>query len=709
MNITLNTAVSELWKVGKVTASRLKKLGVETVYDLLMYYPFRYDDFSVITPIANIQPHQPVTIHGEIMMIANKKTARQGMNITEAMIQDAHGDTIPCIWFNQPYLAKTLSIGTRIALSGTPEYGYRNALQFTSPQYEKIISSSHIHTGRLVPIYPTTANLTQKQIRFLIQTAMESVNNVSDWIPDAIKTDAHLISRKEAIKEIHFPTAQSSLAKAERRLKFEELFLTQLLAFTSRNHAQQSQAHALHFHEDAIKSFVAGLPFILTDDQKKTAWHIIQDCEHTMPMNRLLEGDVGSGKTAVAAIAMLNCALNNVQAVLMAPTEILARQHFQTLMELFAHTSPQPSPCKGEGGISPTIALLTNSEHRLYTLNNKKQKTYTKKQIIQAIADGTAHIVLGTHALIQEAITFHSIGLAIIDEQHRFGVEQRKMLMQKSIQTALSPHFLSMTATPIPRSLALTVYGDLDLSVIKQMPKNRKPIITRIIHPADRNTTYEFIRSHIKQGRQAFVICPLIEESDTLGIKAATQEYERLSRDVFPTITVGLLHGKLKPKEKQEIQEKFSSGVIDILVATSVVEVGVNIPNATIMVIEGAERFGLAQLHQFRGRVGRAHHQSYCFLFTSHAEQKNRLEALVNTTNGFELAEIDLTLRGPGDMFGTRQSGLPNLRIASLTDIALIAETRTHAKKLFEQDPTLQSWPTLKSLVEEYANKTHRE
>ncbi|HLD20207.1 MAG TPA: ATP-dependent DNA helicase RecG [Patescibacteria group bacterium] len=703
MNITLTTPVSELWKVGKVTSSRLKKLGVETASDLLMYYPFRYDDFSTITPINGITPNNPVTIHGEIMLITNKKTQRKGIIITEAVVQDSHGDTIPCIWFNQPYLSKTLSVGTRLAISGTPEYGYHNTLQFTSPQYEKITTSSSIHTGRLVPIYPTTSNLTQKQIRFLIQTAMEALNTISDWIPETTKTSAHLISRKEAIKEIHFPSNTAALATAERRLKFEELFLTQLLAFTSRNQAQQSQAHALHFHEDAIKSFVAGLPFILTDDQKKTTWHIIQDCEKTSPMNRLLEGDVGSGKTVVATIAMLNCALNNLQTVLMVPTEILARQHFQTLMGLFA-TVETP-----QGGVSTKIALLTNSEHRLYALNNKKQKTYTKKQVVQAIADGTARIIIGTHALIQEAITFHSIGLAIIDEQHRFGVEQRKMLMQKSAHTPLSPHFLSMTATPIPRSLALTVYGDLDLSVIKQMPKNRKPIITRIIHPADRNTTYEFIRSYIKQGRQAFIICPLIEESDVLGVKAATQEYERLSHDIFPNLTLGLLHGKLKPKEKQEIQEKFSSGMIDMLVATSVVEVGVNIPNATMMVIEGAERFGLAQLHQFRGRVGRAQYQSYCFLFTSHSEQKNRLEALVNTTNGFELAEIDLQLRGPGDMFGTRQSGLPNLRIASLTDTALIEETRMHAKKLFEQDATLQSWPVLKSFVDDYANKTHRE
>ena len=694
MAVRLTTPVSELWKVGKVTAERLKNLGIENVLDLLLYYPFRYDDFSQTVLIKNLLPDTAVTVQGKITHIANKKSPRKRTSITEAVLQDKGGDTISCVWFNQPYLTQTIPTGTEIAISGTPEIGYHNNLQFTSPQYEKIFSQRNIHTGRLVPIYGSTSNLTQKQIRFLIQTAMEAVSEINEWIPDVICKEYTLIGRQEALKEIHFPTNAESLKIAEQRLKFEELFLLQLRAQHLRNQSKKLSAKKIAFKEKEIKKFVTSLPFELTQDQRKSAWTIIQECEKTTPMNRLLEGDVGSGKTVVAALAMLNCALNSAQAVLMAPTEIVARQHFQTFAELFSEKNNTNAP----------VALLTRSEHRLQL----KNKTYSKQEVIDYIANGTAKIIIGTHALIQKSVSFSDIRLAIIDEQHRFGVEQRKTLKNKS---SGAPHFLSMTATPIPRSLALTVYGDLDISVIKEMPKNRKPVKTTIVHPGDRASTYEFIRTNTKNGKQTFVICPLIEESDTLGVKSATEEYEKLSKHIFPECTVGLLHGKLKPIEKQKIQEKFASGSIDILVATSVVEVGVNVPNATIMMIEGSERFGLSQLHQFRGRVGRGKDQSYCFLLTESysPETKNRLQALVQTHNGFELSQIDLEQRGPGDLYGNRQSGLPTLRIASLTDTQLIEQTQKAAQKLFQKDPSLQTFSKLKNLLEEFEKKVHLE
>jgi len=695
MTVHLTTPVSELWKVGKVTAERLKNLGIETVLDLLLYYPFRYDDFSQTVAIKDLRPDMAVTVKGEITHIANKKSPRKRTSITEATVQDDIGDTISCVWFNQPYLTQNIPPGTQIALSGTPEFGYHNTLQFTSPQYEKIFSQKSIHTGRLVPIYGSTSNLTQKQIRFLIQTAMEAVSEITEWIPEKTRKDFKLIGRQEALKEIHFPTDTPSLQQAEQRLKFEELFLLQLRSQHIRNQSQKRAAKKILFHEKEIKKFVTSLPFELTQDQRKSSWTIIQDCEKETPMNRLLEGDVGSGKTVVAALAMLNCALSNAQAVLMAPTEIVARQHFQSFTELLSNKKSSDVP----------IALLTRSEHRL----SVKNKAFTKQEVIDAIGDGTAKIIIGTHALIQESVSFSDIRLTIIDEQHRFGVDQRKTLKNKT--DGIPPHFLSMTATPIPRSLALTVYGDLDISVIKEMPKDRKPVITSVVHPGDQNTTYEFIRANTKNGKQTFVICPLIEESDTLGVTSATQEYEKLSKEIFPEYTVGLLHGKLKPIDKQKIQEKFASGVIDILVATSVVEVGVNVPNATIMMIEGSERFGLSQLHQFRGRVGRGKDQSHCFLLTESysPETKNRLQALVQTHNGFELSQIDLEQRGPGDLYGNRQSGLPTLRIASLTDTHLIEQTQKAAQQLFKQDPTLKQFKELKNLLEEFEKKVHLE
>ncbi len=716
-----------------------------------------------------------------------KKSPRQRIAIVEAWIQDTHGDIIMAVWFNQPFLIKTIPQGSYISLAGSVEKGYHSQLQMNSPEYEKTESGA-IHTGRMVPIYSVTKGVTQKQIRFLLQQALTALPQLEDFIPNEIVQHYNLIPRQQAIQSIHFPLNQATLDLAVYRLKFEELFLLQMVHAQTKQQTERKLAPNISFFQTEIKQFVDQLPFALTTSQKKSAWEILLDCKKQHPMNRLLQGDVGSGKTVVAAIAMYNAILNGYQAVLMAPTEILARQHFQTLIELFATSQKSNShnrvkntiidderatELKPERATPLTIALLTNSEHRLYTGDDT---TYTKKEVVSAIGDGTARIIVGTHALIQDSVTFNNTGLIIIDEQHRFGVEQRAKLSRGQTQTnadtnprqsALNPHFLSMTATPIPRSLALTVYGDLDISVINEMPKNRKQVITKIVSSKNRNQTYEYIKTHIQAGRQVFVICPLIEAPETQpyqeqeripippltmgggegvllrndgislpyvkggknspsllteevavgnaigleNVKAAIQEYEKLSQTVFQEFRVGLLHGKMKPKEKEIIQRDFQAGIIDILVATSVVEVGVHVPNATVMMIEGADRFGLAQLHQFRGRVGRAEHQSYCFLFAENYSQKTRerLHAMETIHNGFELAEIDLQQRGPGDFYGIRQSGLPSLKIASLTDYDLIKTAHAASNTVIIPYPNLDTFPLLKMHLATFQQTIHLE
>ncbi|MCX6745349.1 MAG: ATP-dependent DNA helicase RecG [Candidatus Parcubacteria bacterium] len=680
---SLSTPIENLTRVGKTTAGRLKRLGIENVNDLLYYFPFRYEDYSQVVKIKDLRSNQTVTVKGKIVLIENRRSHRKRMTITEALIEDDTG-SIKVIWFNQPFLAKNLKPGDEIFIAGTTEIN-NLSLQFTSPAYEKITGGDSLNTAKIVPVYALTSNLTQKQLRFLIKIALDSVNFVKEWLPQEILEKNKLMPLTQALAEIHFPANFEIQELARYRFKFDELFLIALQSQRLRQYLAQTKAPQIAFKERDIKNFVNSLPFILTADQKKAAWQILLDLEKSQPANRLLEGDVGSGKTVVAAIAILNTILNNFQTVLMAPTEILARQHYHSIKKLL-----EPFKIK--------TALLTASE-KIYW--DGQQETIGKNEVLKFVKGGKAQLVIGTHALIQEDVEYRDLGLVIVDEQHRFGVEQRKMLKDKN-KNGLTPHFLSMTATPIPRSLALILYGDLDLSMIKEMPKGRKKIITRLVDEAGRQQAYQFIRQEINNGRQVFVICPLIDPSDKLGVKSVTEEFKRLDKEIFPDLKIGLLHGKLKAKDKEAIMASFKANEIQILVSTSVIEVGIDIPNASIMMIEGADRFGLAQLHQFRGRVGRGEYQSYCFLLAENYNPKTRerLEALVKSNDGFALAEYDLKFRGPGEVYGSRQSGLPELQIAGLTDLELINLTKEQAQDFFKQYK-LEDFPLLSAKLDQ--------
>jgi len=677
--IGLSSKTAELYRVGKTTALTLKKLGLDKVSDLLFYFPFRYDDFSRSVPIANLQIGANANIIGTVELIQNKKSFKRKMFITEALVSD-DSESIKIIWFNQPFLTRTIKVGDRISLAGRVSDS-QGQLTMISPLYEKIYSDDLIHTKGLIPNYHLTAGLTQKQIRFLIKEVIDLAKQLSDWLPIEIKKRLGLLDLPQALKQIHFPNTKEDIIAAQKRLSFTELFLRQLKAQLIKKQLKQRRSLQIIFQEKATQKFVASLPFKLTDAQRQAAWEILRDLEKSHPMSRLLEGDVGSGKTLVAALALFNVALNKKQAILMVPTEILARQHLSSLKKLFASYDFK-------------IALLVQGQ---------KDKDWEQ-----------ADIIIGTQALIQEKIHFKNLALAIVDEQHRFGVGQRQKILDFNSSPEFTPHFLSLTATPIPRSLALAIYGDLDLSLINQLPAGRQPIITEIVTDNRRPKAYDFIRQQIKAGRQAFVICPLIDESDRLGVKSVKKEHAKLDKEIFPDLKVGLLHGKLKTKEKEAVMADFLAGRTQILVSTSVIEVGIDVPNANLMVIEGAERFGLAQLHQFRGRVGRGQYQSYCLLFPSTEELTNtktitRLKALTKYHDGFSLAKIDLKLRGAGEIYGLSQSGFPELQIASLFDYENIKKAQMEAEALINEDSELKKHPLLKEKLGQWEKSIHLE
>ncbi len=687
--ISLNSSIKSINRVGESTAKRLLKLDIETVQDLLMWFPFRYEDYSQVTLIKDLQANTNANVVGTVELIQNKKSPRKRMNITEALISD-ESEQIKIIWFNQPFIIKSIKTGDKISLAGKVEADY-SGLVMISPMHEKLFNGKAIHTQGLIPNYHLTANITQKQIRFIIQQIINQADNVIDWLPSEIQKKLDLTSLAEAIRKIHSPKTIKDIEIAKKRLAFNELFLLQIRAQIARLEKQKSQAISAPFLKSDTKDFVDSLPFTLTDAQKKSAWQIINDLENNHPMTRLLEGDVGSGKTVVAALAMLNVALNKklkAQSVLMAPTEILASQHFESIKNLYKN-------------LDINIALLTRSERKLFLAKKNKQSELSKKKITSAINEGQADVIIGTHALVQDTIEFKNLALAIVDEQHRFGVEQRKTLTKKSGDQNTIPHLLSMTATPIPRSLALALFGDLDISIINEMPKDRKKIETRIVAENNRFQAYNFVKEQIKSGRQVFVVCPLIDMSDKLGVKSVKQEFKKLDTEVFPNIEVAMLHGRMRAKEKDKIMQDFIDNKTKILVSTSVIEVGVDIPNASIMIIEDADRFGLAQLHQFRGRVGRDAHQSHCLLFTesNNPQTITRLNALVNSNDGFALAQMDLKLRGPGEVFGTAQKGFPDLKVATLFDHVLIKQAQTEAKELLEKNPNLDKYPKLQKKV----------
>jgi len=691
----LSSHISSLNRIGRTTAQRFKKLGLETIQDLIFYFPWRYDNFGQTIAIKDVTEKSAANIVGQIDLIHNRRSFQRKIYVTEALVKD-DTETIKVIWFNQAFLSKTLKVGDIVSLAGKATLR-DGQLILLSPTYEKISDTSQdlIHTQGLTPIYNTTANLSQKQIRSSIKQNIELAKEIPDWIPGDIRKKLQLVNLDQALRQIHFPKNEAELRQAKQRLGFAELFLRQLQGQITKTKLKNNTAIPIAFQEKTTRDFVASLPFKITDDQKKATWEIIQDLAKSSPMARLLEGDVGSGKTLVAIIALLNTAKNNQQAILMAPTEILAEQHFNTIKQLL----------KDE---DITIGLITNT-HKKISFESEEKKKLKSQEIITR-----SQILIGTHALIQKGLNFPKLALIIVDEQHRFGVKQRqKLLLGKAPNE--TPHFLSMTATPIPRSLALAIYGDLVVSILKTKPQNRQEIITQIVSDEDRTKTYDFIAQEIKRGRQAFVICPLIDPSDKLGVKSVKEEQQKLDQEIFPDLTVGLLHGKMKGAEKETIMRDFLDNKIQILVATSVIEVGIDVPNATIMIIEGAERFGLAQLHQFRGRVGRDQYQSYCFLFpglegnTPNQKSHERLEALVKNNDGFLLAQEDLKLRGAGEIYGTIQSGYPEIKIASLFDHELIKQAQAEAITLIASDPKLEEHPLIKEQLGDFNKRIHLE
>ncbi len=669
----LDASVARLQSVGPAHAKKLQRLGISSVGDLLYHYPRRYDDYSKLKTISQLMYGEEVTL---LLTVAEARTreTHRGLTITNVMLADPTG-TIQATFFNQPYLQQQFKSGRRIVISGKVDQDL-GRLAFKSPEWEPL-SKELLHTARIVPVYPLTEGLTNRWLRRLINGVVEFwATKVQDPLPESIRGRAGLLDLPTALREIHFPTSFEKMETARRRLALEEFLYVQIGVLRQRRKWREVPGRALHIDNQLLSNFVSSLSFQLTGAQKRALDDILADIQRTQPMSRLLQGDVGSGKTVVAAAAMLAAVANGAQAALMAPTEILAEQHFNTLAAIF---EKQTKP--------PRVARLIGS-----------MKNREKEQARADIAAGEIDIAVGTHALIQEGVQFKELALAVIDEQHRFGVEQRATIRAKGY----NPHILVMSATPIPRTLALTVYGDLDLSIIDEMPPGRQEIKTKWLEPRERERAYAFIRNQVKEGRQAFVICPLIEESESIDTKAAVEEYERLSKQVYPDLHVGLIHGKLRPNEKDETMNAFRDHQVDILVATSVVEVGIDVPNATVMLIEGADRFGLAQLHQFRGRVGRGEHQSYCLLLAdkSGATSDERLRVIESTQDGFRLAEEDLKLRGPGEFFGTRQSGLPDLKIAKLSDVKILEEARAIAQELFESDTDLRQ-PEHKQLADQ--------
>ncbi len=716
VQLALETPLFEIIGARAPFLRRLEKLGIKTVGDLLSHFPVRYDDFSKIYTIAELEPGQQATIQGTIEEVHVRHSFRRGMEIVEGFIADETG-SVRAVWFNQPYLANVLKAGRMANFSGKVSISDEGEVYLSHPVHELLRSDGRVkimrHTGRLVPVYPETRGLTSRGIRFVVQSVFKRNPKLNEWIPDPILEEFNFPRLEEAIHRVHFPNDIEEATRAKTRFSFEELFLLQLFNIRQKSKLAAQKAPAITTDIERIKALLAQLPFELTPSQKKSLWEIAKDIERERPMNRLLQGDVGSGKTVVAAIAAIVAADHGLQTAFMAPTEILARQHFETMKKLFVRFE------NSDARNRPPVGLLTGTNAVIFYEKDVETKV-SKPEFRKKVESGEIKIIFGTHALIQKSIAFQKLGLVIIDEQHRFGVRQRaELLGQKADKKVPIPHFLSMSATPIPRTLMLTVFGDLDLSLITELPAGRKQIETKIVSPIERDATYAFVRKEVQSGRQVFVICPRIdpsEESESpdirkLELKSVKAEFEKLSKKVFPDLRIAMLHGQMKGKEKEDVMKRFAAREFDILVATSVVEVGVDIPNATIMLIEGAERFGLAQLYQFRGRVGRGEHQSYCFLMTdSKSDSGNaRLRAILEANNGFELAEKDLELRGPGQFFGQAQTGLPDVAMEALRNPELVQGSRAAALKIFQDEPRLTKYPALRTKMEAFSKKIHRE
>lgn len=669
VRLGLSAPLTVIQGIGPRHAETLSKLGLNSLEDLLFYFPRRYDDYSQLKPINRLFYGEEVTVIGTVKSISSHPVRSGRFNLTEAVISDGSGD-LRMTWFNQPWIVNRLHEGMQVVVSGKIDQ-YLGRLIINNPEWEPL-DQEQLNTNRIVPVYPLTATVTQRWLRrIMYQTVSYWSNKVEDFLPPAIKQNNNLPDLSTALHEVHFPASQEKLTTARKRLAFDEIFLLQLGVLRQKQTWHNNPGKVFKKDDAWIDQHIAKLPYQLTNAQNKVLQDFRSDLSSGSPMNRLLQGDVGSGKTIVAALAATMVISEGSQAAFMAPTSILAEQHFRNLSKLLADPDdPQ--------------ALLKPEEICLLVGDNSASE---RKNILEKLADGTIKLVVGTHALIEEPVKFNDLQFVVVDEQHRFGVEQRALLRSKGT----NPHLLVMTATPIPRSLALTIYGDLDLSVMDEFPAGRQKIDTFVYYPRERENVYDHIRTQLDQGFQVFIIYPLVEQGDNDEAKAAVEEHARLKKEVFAKYRLGLLHGRLKADEKEQVMKGFRDHELDILVSTSVVEVGVDIPNATIILIEGANRFGLSQLHQFRGRVGRGSAKSYCILIpdSESSADNTRLQAMVETNDGFILAEKDLDQRGPGDFLGTRQAGFADLRMASLTDVRMIELARKAAQNLFEEDPNL--------------------
>jgi len=682
---TLETEVQYVKGVGEKLAQVLSKLNIYTLGDLLFHLPRRYEDRRHFRKIAHARIGEAITVSGKLVTVDNVKV--RNLTLTKAYLDDGSG-VLELVWYNQPYMKDALN---KLRNSQIVAYGVVKespyGLQMETPEWEDLPDGadpdSLLSVNRIVPIYPLTEGIRQKRMRQIIWNAVQYAHLAPEILPRSVRERLGLMPIQQAIAQIHFPDSEQAIDPARQRLVFEEFFLMQLGVGMQRQRTRQERGIAMRIDADRLNEMLHRIvPFELTNAQKRVIREIWSDMAQPHPMNRLLQGDVGSGKTIVAAAAILAAVDNQYQAAMMAPTEILAEQHYINLHRLF-----QPL------GIS--VELLVGR------LSNKQ-----RQQARERIATGRGMVAVGTHALIQEGVEFARLGLAIIDEQHRFGVLQRAALRDKGVM----PHVLVMTATPIPRTLTLTLYGELDVSIIDELPPGRKPVRTHWKTPEERLKVYTGVRKLIQEGRQAYVICPLIDESDKLQVRAAEQMAEHLQKDVFPDLRVGLLHGRMKPAEKEAVMDAFRAGELDILVSTTVIEVGVDVPNAAAIVIEDADRFGLAQLHQLRGRVGRSEHQSYCVLIANPKSDdgQRRMDIMTRTNNGFLIAEEDLRIRGPGEIYGTRQSGMPSFRVADLVkDMRLLEVARQEAFHLLESDPDL-SRPEHTALREAVERFRHR-
>ena len=663
----MDASVKVLDGVGLKNAEKLARLGIESLGDMLYHIPRRYDDYSKLKPINRLEYGEEVTVIGSVQSI-NTRSIRGGKSkLIEAIINDGSG-ALRVSWFNQPWLAKAMPEGTQVVLAGKIEQ-YLGRLVMNSPEWEPI-EKENLHANRIVPVYPLTEKITQRWLRAQMNKVVEYwALRVEDYLPRSVRTAAKLMKLPEALLQVHFPDSHKDLRAAQQRLAFDEVFLVQLGVLRKKRALGERTARVFETSIEWLDGQKERLPFKLTKAQNKSIEQVRSDLGSGHPMNRLLQGDVGSGKTVVAALAIGMVIQHGAQAAIMAPTSILAEQHLRSLMDLLSGEDADLQP--------EQIRLLIGAT-----------PTQEKKDIRKGLKIGDIKLVIGTHALIEDPVVFNDLQLTIIDEQHRFGVDQRAALRAKGD----NPHLLVMTATPIPRSLALTVYGDLDIAVMDEMPPGRQPVETHIMLPRERERAYTLIHKQLEDGYQGFIIYPLVEESEKSDSKAAVEEQARLQKEIFPDHKVGLLHGRLKADEKEKVMRNFRDRKYHVLVSTSVVEVGVDVPNATMMLIEGANRFGLAQLHQFRGRVGRGEGKSYCLLIpeTDDAAENERLQVMVETNDGFVLADRDLKQRGPGQFLGTRQSGYSELRMASLTDVRLIEKAREQAQAFMQKDPELK-------------------